>query len=147
MSAVVERLRAARASGDWTPLVEILPYARFLGLGCRSDGGEIVTSMSFAQHLIGNPVLPALHGGSIGALLESAAIFQLLAEAQSAILPKTITITIDYLRPARPADTHARGTITRLGKRVATVRVEAWQDDRDRPVATANVHLLLGPPV
>ena len=99
--------------------------------------------MRFADHLIGNPTLPALHGGTLGALLESAAIFELLWRAETIVLPKTITITVDYLRSGGPVDTHARGVITRHGRRVANVRVEAWQADRATPVATAHANLLV----
>ncbi|MBC7977355.1 MAG: PaaI family thioesterase [Myxococcales bacterium] len=99
--------------------------------------------MRFGPHLIGNPSLPALHGGTLGALLESAAIFQLLWQAETIVLPKTITLTVDYLRSGAPVDTHARGTITRQGRRVTNVRMEAWQADRAAPVATAHAIFLV----
>ena len=38
---------------------------------------------------------------------------------------------VDYLRSGRPVDTHARAIVTRQGRRVTNVRVEAWQEDRD----------------
>jgi acyl-coenzyme A thioesterase PaaI-like protein len=59
------------------------------------------------------------------------------------LVPKTITITIDYLRSARPVDTFARGIVTKQGRRVANVRVEAWQEDPAQPVAAANAHFLV----
>jgi acyl-coenzyme A thioesterase PaaI-like protein len=59
------------------------------------------------------------------------------------VLPKTINITIDYLRSGRTVDTFARGVITRHGRRVANVRVEAWQDDPERPIAIAYAHFLI----
>jgi acyl-coenzyme A thioesterase PaaI-like protein len=59
------------------------------------------------------------------------------------VLPKTITFTVDYLRSGAPIDTHARGIVTRHGRRVANVRVEAWQDDRTRPIASAHAHFLV----
>ncbi len=79
----------------------------------------------------------------LGALLESTAIFQLMWETEVIVLPKTITLTVDYLRPGRPVDTYARGILTRQGRRVANVRVEAWQDDRSRPIAVASAHFLI----
>jgi uncharacterized protein (TIGR00369 family) len=140
---LVERVAAAKAAGDLAPLVDVIPYARFLGLGGTVVGDELITTMTFAPTLIGNPALPALHGGTLGALLESAAIFQLLWSAETVVLPKTITITVDYLRSAAAVDTFARGVIVRHGRRVANVSVEAWQDDRSRPVATAHAHFLV----
>lgn len=135
---LLERVADAKRSGDYHVLLEAVPYAGFLGLSARLEGDELITTMRFADHLIGNPALPALHGGTLGALLESAAIFELLWRAETIVLPKTITITVDYLRSGAPRDTHARGTVTRHGRRVANVRVEAWQADRAAPVATAH---------
>jgi len=140
---LVERLTAAKEAGDYQGLFEAIPYARFLGLKAELHGDELVTTMTYAPHLIGNPALPALHGGTLGALLESAAIFELLWRAESIVLPKTITFTVDYLRSAGAIDTHARGIITRQGRRVSNVRIEAWQDDRAKPVATANAIFLV----
>ncbi len=141
--SLVDKLSAAKASGDFQALFDLVPYSRFLGLSARLDGGELITTMKYADHLIGNPSLPALHGGTLGALLESAAIFELLWRAETIVLPKTITLTVDYLRSGGPRDTHARSTVTRHGRRVANVRVEAWQDDRSAPVATAHAIFLV----
>lgn len=140
---LVEQLATAKASGDFQALFDIVPYSRFLGLSGRIEDGELITTMKFSPQLIGNPALPALHGGTLGALLESSAIFELLWRAETVVLPKTITITVDYLRSGAPLDTHARSTVTRHGRRVANVRVEAWQTDRATPVATAHAIFLV----
>lgn len=143
---LVERFAAARAAGRLKDLVAEIPYARWLGLAAREVDNELIVTMTYAPELIGNAALPALHGGTLGALLESAAIFELLWRSETLVLPKTITLTIDFLRPAGPRDTHARGIVTRHGKRVANVRVEAWQDDRASPVASAHAIFLVMPP-
>ena len=135
---LIERLTAAKQAGDYQALFDAIPYAKFLGLGAAMHGDELITTMRYSDHLIGNPALPALHGGTLGALLESTAIFELLWRAETVVLPKTITVTIDYLRSAGAADTHARGVITRQGRRISNVRVEAWQGDRSAPVASAH---------
>jgi acyl-coenzyme A thioesterase PaaI-like protein len=135
---LVERFAEAKRLGNPNAIVEAVPYSLFLGLSARLDGDELITTMRFSEHLIGNPALPALHGGTTGALLESAAAFELLWRAETVVLPKTITITIDYLRSAAPVDTHVRGVITRHGRRVANVHVEAWQGDRSQPIAAAH---------
>jgi uncharacterized protein (TIGR00369 family) len=140
---MVERIAAARAAGSLDGLIEAIPYARFLGLGARLDDGVVTMTMRHGDHLVGNPTLPALHGGTLGALLESTAIFQLLWSSETVVVPKTITITVDYLRSGRPVDTHARGVVTRQGRRVANVRVEAWQDDPANPIASAHCHFLI----
>jgi uncharacterized protein (TIGR00369 family) len=140
---LIDRLTAARASQDYQALVDLIPYAGFLGLTAAMQGDELITTMRYGAHLIGNPALPALHGGTLGALLESAAVFELLFRSETVVLPKTITLTVDYLRSGAPVDTHARGVVTRQGRRVTNVRMEAWQVDRGRPVATAHAVFLV----
>jgi uncharacterized protein (TIGR00369 family) len=141
--SLVETLIAAKRDGDHQRLVDAVPYAKFLGLSAAVVDDELITTMRFGEHLIGNPVLPALHGGTLGALLESAAIYELLWRQETIVLPKTITLTVDYLRSGAATDTHARGIVTRQGKRVTNVRMEAWQDDRKSPVATAHAIFLV----
>lgn len=143
MTTILEQIAAARARGDLGPLVDAIPYAKFMGFSVRVEDGVLITSMTYGPHLVGNPALPALHGGTLGALMESAAAFTVLWASETVLLPKTITLTIDYLKPARPIDTHARGVITRNTRRVASVRMEAWQDDPSAPVAGAHVHFLV----
>ena len=65
---------------DVDALMQAIPYARYLGITVDQRGNEITTVLHFSQHLIGNPVLPALHGGVIGAFLETTAIAQLAFE-------------------------------------------------------------------
>jgi acyl-coenzyme A thioesterase PaaI-like protein len=141
--SLIDVIAAARQEGDPQRLIAAIPYAGFLGLAANVVNGELISTMRYADHLIGNPTIPALHGGTLGALLESAAIFELLWASETIVLPKTITFTVDYLRSGAPVDTHARGIVTRHGRRVANVRVEAWQEDRARPIATAHAHFLV----
>jgi len=144
---LVGTIEAAKREGRPDKLAAAIPFARWMGLTLRHVDGEMLGLLSYSDMLIGNPALPALHGGALCALLESTAIFQLLWDAETVVLPKTIDIGIDYLRSARAVDTWAKGTLTRQGRRVANVRVEAWQDDRDRPVAIAHGHFLIMPSV
>jgi uncharacterized protein (TIGR00369 family) len=141
-------IAAARASGDHAPLIAAIPAARFLGITAEPSPGASGESspravMRFRPHLVGNSLIPALHGGAIGALLESTAVFALLLDGEAAGLPKIVNLTVEYLRSAKTVDTYARAEITRQGRRVATVRAYAWQDDPDRPVAAANAHFLV----
>ena len=140
---LVELLAQAKATNDYSGLVEAIPYAKFMGLSCHKQSDELLTKMTFSPQLIGNAHLPALHGGTLGALLESAAIFELMWRAETIVLPKTITFTVDFTRSAAAADTYARAVITRQGRRITNVRAEAWQDDRARPVATATAIFLV----
>lgn len=142
--SLVDAIAAAKQSGDYSLVLAEIPYMRFLGLSVRPADDGLLCVLPADPKFIGNPRLPALHGGVVGALLESAAIVQLIWAAEAAHVPKTIDLTIDYLRSAKPVETFARGLVTKHGRRVANVRVEAWQDDPLKPVAAAHAHFLLG---
>lgn len=126
-------------------LLAAIPYARFLGITAERKGNELTTVLPFSEHLIGNIWLPALHGGVIGAFLEITAAMQLLFDTQCERLPKTIDISIDYLRSGRAAETYGRAVVTKHGRRVANVRAEIWQEERAKPIAAAHGHFLLTP--
>lgn len=143
MTDVGDVVRAAKESGNAALLVQTIPYLRFLGFSLESNHGELLGKMTYAEELIGNPTIPALHGGTIGALLESTSIFAALLETEALVLPKIVTITIDYLRSGRPVDTYAKASITRQGRRVVNVTAEAWQEERARPIARANAIFLI----
>ena len=140
---VIEAIETARRNGDFAALVAAVPYASYLGVSAGTRKDRLITRLPFVERNIGNPVLPALHGGVVGGFLELAAVFELLWSQEQAAIPKTVNITVDYLRPAGPRGCFARGTVTKLGRRVANVRVEAWQDDQERPIAHGHVHVLL----
>lgn len=126
-------------------LVEHIPYARFLGIEIDRKGNEITTVMPFRESLIGNTMLPAIHGGAIGAMLEITSVIQLLFDTACERLPKTVDISVDYLRSGRPVDTFGRAIVTRQGRRVANVRAEIWQEEKARPIAASHGHFLLTP--
>ena len=121
-----------------------VPYVRFLGMRAELAGDEMTAILPFSQHLIGNVMLPALHGGVIGAFLETTALAQLSVTQGSAKVHKTIDVTIEYLRPGRPVTTYARADLRKVGRRIANVHAEAWQEDRDKPFAALRGHFLLG---
>lgn len=142
-------------------LVASVPYISFLGIEFDRRGDELTAIMPFKDELIGNPMLPALHGGATAAFLEMTSIIGLSwatlwediesgrLEAESLVdgkmpsLPKTIDFTVDYLRSGLPRDAYARARVNRSGRRYASVHVEAWQDNRARPFAQATGHFLI----
>lgn len=145
-------------------LVGQVPYIGWLGIGFERKGDEVTATLSFAEKVIGNPTLPAIHGGVTAAFLEATATIELawsmlwdeiesgridaaqLTPETMPRLPKTIDITVDYLRPGLPRDAYARARVVRSGRRYASVQVEAWQDNRDRLFAAATGHFLMPEP-
>jgi len=142
-------------------LVEGVPYIRFLGVQFDRRGDELTATLGYDGKLIGNPLLPALHGGAIASFLEVTAIMELsfnllwddvesgkiaadsLSPETLPRLPKTIDFTVDYLRSGLPRDAYARARVTRQGRRYASVHVEGWQDNRQRLFAQATGHFLM----
>ncbi len=140
---VKDAIATLRETGDFSKVLASIPYTGFMGITADVVDGDVLGKMSFSEHLVGNAHIGALHGGTLGALLESTAIFKLLWDGETDGIPKTINVTVEYLRGAGLQDTFARAEFTRHGRRVANVRVFAWQDDPERPVAIATTHFLL----
>ncbi len=142
-------------------LVQSVPYIQFLGITFDRRGNELTAQLNFDEKLIGNPFLPALHGGATAAFLEVTAMITLHwttlweqgeggALDPDAVIrgeldrhPKTIDFSVDYLRSGLPRDAYARATISRAGRRYASVHVEAWQDHKDKLFAQASGHFLM----
>ncbi len=120
-----------------------IPYAKFLGIRPLLMGNELTMVMPYADDIIGNPVLKALHGGAVSAFMEVTAIVQLSLENKSARFAKPVGVNIDYLRRGRPKDTYARAVIMRQGSRVSNVQVRAWQDSFDTPITVLHGHFML----
>ena len=142
-------------------LVSSVPYIQYLGIQFERRGDELTAIMPFRDNLIGNPMLPALHGGATAAFLEITSVIELtwatvwnsietgqiepdkIKLGQNLQLPKTIDFTVDYLRSGLPRDAYARARINRSGRRYASVSVEAWQDNRSRLFAQASGHYVM----
>ena len=124
-------------------IVEAIPYARLLGVTVERNGEVLECVLPFRDEIVGNPRLPAIHGGVLGAFLELTALLGLIDESGSERVPKPINFSVDYLRSAGAKTTRARATIFKLGRRIANVHVLAWQDEPGRPVASGNGKFLL----
>lgn len=133
------------AAEELQAFLERTPYARFLGVRAELAGDEMTAVLPFADHLIGNPTLPALHGGVLGAFMEMTAVAQLSIAQRLERQPKPVDVNIEYLRSGRPVETFARAVIKRSGRRIANVHVEAWQSTRASPIAALHGHFLITP--
>jgi uncharacterized protein (TIGR00369 family) len=120
-----------------------VPYAMFLGVRAELKGDELTLVLPFKPELVGNPTLPALHGGVMGALMELTALTQLAISSNSERFPKTIDINVEYLRSGKPIDTFARARVVKVGRRIANVQAQAWQAERDNPIAVMHGHFML----
>ncbi|MEL6568867.1 MAG: PaaI family thioesterase [Pseudomonadota bacterium] len=126
-------------------LLARIPFAKTLNMRCEVHGNEMTATLPFADHLIGNTALPALHGGAIAAFLEITAMAQVYLSSEIENLPKPIDLTIDYLRTGRAEDMFARAVLRKQGSRMTSVHAEAWQTDTAKPVAALRAQFLVAP--
>ena len=119
------------------------PFAETLGMRCDIRRDEMTTVMPFSEKLIGNITIRALHGGAIASFLELTAVAQVFLVSEMARPPRPINLTIDYLRQGKAMDLYARAYITKMGRRMTSVRAEAWQEESARPVTALIAHFLV----
>lgn len=139
----LETLEHARAQDDFRPLLAQIPYAQLIGIQFERFGKDVLFRLPKNDNNIGNPILPAIHGGVIGGFMELSASLHLMMTSESTALPKIIDFSLDYLRAGRHQDTFAECQVWRQGSRVANVAITAWQTERTSPTATARAHFLL----
>lgn len=142
MNSLSDARHAARA-GDFAPLRALVPYAAFLDVRVEHLTPSPVFRLPYRASLVGNTVLPALHGGVVAGFMENAAQLHLLLLLDENKVPKSIDFSIDYLRSANAVDSFAACEVARLGRRVAQVQIKYWQSDEQRVVALARAHFLL----
>lgn len=145
----IDTYHRARAAEDAQLLVAALPYANFLGMRAIYSEGDLIFHLPPRESNVGNPTLPALHGGAVGGFMEMAAVVHLLMSIDHEKLvgqpgiPKLVDFSVDYIRACRLVDSYAACEIVRQGRRLANVAVRVWQQDRDVPTATARSHYVL----
>lgn len=140
LGELLEKDPSPQTLSEW---LQRIPYARYLGMRAQLVDQQIVFLLPENDSLVGNAMLPAIHGGVVGGFMEQAAALHLIAKMEQPVVPKTINFSLDYLRPTRLRDTYAQCTITRQGRQVANVSINAWQEDKDSPCAIARAHFLV----
>ncbi len=123
--------------------MKLPPYADLLGATLLWENDLPVLAMPFSDAVLGRPGF--VQGGAITGLIEVAALaalrHQLAGEGGGRVKP--INVTIDFMRGGRERITYAAGTVTRLGNRIANVEAIAWQEGRDKPIASARMNYLI----
>ncbi len=123
-------------------------YAKSIGIDLHEiENGVPVLTFEFGSDVEGRP--KHLHGGAISGLLETAGYALLrdeLARLERKHRLKPINIAVQFLNAGKMRTTYAKARIVKLGRRNANISVEAWQDDRERPIATAIMNILMAEP-
>jgi uncharacterized protein (TIGR00369 family) len=120
------------------------PYGALMGFAQERDAdGRLILTMDFGDDKMGRPGY--LHGGAIAGLLESAGFMGLADAIGESPAPrlKPINVTVTYMRGGLEKRTYAKAMIERLGRRVANIEVTAWQDDPAKPIAMAQMNILI----
>jgi uncharacterized protein (TIGR00369 family) len=106
-----------------------VPFNRYLGIrGESAEKGKSVLLLPVRPEFVGDARRPALHGGVIAALVDTAgglAAWTALEEGESV---STVDLTVDYREPARlGGQLRASAELLRKGNRVCHVRVRVTQ--------------------
>ena len=103
-----------------TWMEELCPFNRYLGIKIEElREGYSRCILPFRDEFIGNPALPAIHGGVISTLTDvcgGTAVWTSCSEGDSVA---TLDIRVDYLRPGPKDDLVAESEVVRVGNRVA----------------------------
>lgn len=138
-----ELMHKARTQNQFQELIDTIPYARTIGLSCLKLGDELIFKLEGKRTNIGNPLMPAIHGGVLGGFMELSAAFHIALTSEISQLPKIVDFSIDYLRSAHVVDTYAKCEVIRQGRRVVNVNIKTWQTSPENPITTARAHFLL----
>jgi len=138
-----ESVAAARLEKSPQSVMEMIPYADFIGAQVKIENDQLLYWLDKRPTNIGNPSLPALHGGVIGGVLELSAAIEVIYNLDIAAVPKVVDFSLDYLRAGRYKTVYAKCNVLRQGKKLINVTASAWQDDENTPIATARCHFLI----
>jgi uncharacterized protein (TIGR00369 family) len=115
-----------------------IPFNHFLGIRIAAmKEGTARLELPYRPEFIGDPARPAIHGGAIATLIDTAAGFAVWTRIEPDDRLSTVDLRIDYVTHGRPEALLAEATVIRLGNRLATVDVRSYQpSDEARTVAT-----------
>jgi acyl-coenzyme A thioesterase PaaI-like protein len=139
----LEILKYTQDTGDFSRMLDAIPYAKWIGLQCERFGDDLIFRLPKKEENLGNPILPAIHGGVIGGFMELSAAIYLMMSQDTLRMPRIVDFSLDYLRAGLNRETYAECHLTRQGNRVANVMITAWQKSRVEPIVTARAHFLL----
>lgn len=115
---------------------ERIPFNRWLGMRLvEGSSGRCVLRVPFREELVGDSSRPALHGGVVSTLVDTAggcAAFLAIEKGQRV---STVDLVVDYLRPGPLADIEATATVVRKGNRVCTTVMEVRAVGHDEVIA------------
>ena len=103
-----------------------IPFNCVLGIRTvKLHEGKATLVIPWKDELIGDAARPAVHGGVISALIDTAggaACFSMLSNPKDRV--STVDLRVDYLRPGPPEDLYCSAEVIRMGNKVAVTHME-----------------------
>jgi uncharacterized protein (TIGR00369 family) len=118
---------------------ELIPFNRFLGVRVVAlEPGRVEMEIPFRDELVGDPMKPALHGGVLATLADTAGGIAIWGALENPVARvSTIDLRMDYLRPGRLEALLAEAVAVRVGRTVGVADIRVFHASaRDAPVAT-----------
>ena len=101
------------------------------------EPGRVLLRQAFASRALRPGGL--ISGPTQMAMADTAAYALVLAHIGEVAMAVTTSLTIHFLRGAKPGDLYAEATLLKLGRRIATADVLIWSESRQRAAAKATV--------
>lgn len=120
--------------------ISAVPHCTALGMKLTLiEDGVAEMRLAYDRKLVGDPETGVLHGGAISALMDTCCGTAAMSHPSSPAGTATIDLRIDYMRAATPGqDVTTRAECYHITRSVAFVRATAFDEDKERPVATAS---------
>jgi uncharacterized protein (TIGR00369 family) len=111
----------------------MIPFNKFLGIRmAHIELGRGRMEIPWRDEFVGDPLRPAMHGGVISALADTAGgmvVWSAVDDLQARV--STIDLRIDYLRPGRLACLVAEAVVVRVGGRVGVADIRLFHPDAE----------------
>jgi uncharacterized protein (TIGR00369 family) len=129
-------------------LADYVPHNKALGFTVIEVGFEpsfIIAKLPFDERLVGHPDSGLLHGGAVTTLLDAAGGGAVYAKLKSPTPIATLDLRIDYLKPAAGrVAVLARAECIKVTRNVAFVRMSAYHENPDDPIALGAATYMIG---
>ncbi len=117
---------------------DLIPFNRFLGIQiAEAREGFVRLELPFRPEFVGDGARPALHGGVISTLIDTAGGFSVWTKIDLEDRVSTIDLRVDYLAHGKAETLIAEATVVRVGNRVGVTDIRCFQPtEPERIVAT-----------
>ncbi len=106
------------------------PFHAMLGVKVEEMAdGRVRLRIPFRDELLGHAQSAMLHGGVISTLVDICGGCAVWTQCNPEDTIVTITLSVDYLRPAVAMDLYAEATVRLVGNKLGNAHVVVWSGD------------------